>query len=233
MASLGQVALGLASIIYGAHHLRRGVRQLRGEPGKGLSLAPSAPQRGRPFHDSGQVRTKNGLMRMRSYHIRDLDDRIKYLRECVDAGKRDPRIYAFAREATSRRCGDTWCVPEKDNVGEAKAIFDAIRRRVRYTSDIYGVDTYQKPHNTLRLSGGDCDDLSVLSCSALLSVGIPCRFKVIRTRGAGDWNHIYAQAGFPRANPTRWISLDASVPVKFGWEAPPRMVEAFRVFPVR
>lgn len=227
MASFGQVALGLASIIYGAHHFRRGMRHLSGEKALG------AVSNGRPFHDSGRVKTSNGVMRMRSYHIKNLDDRIKHLRDCVDKGKRDPRVYAFARDAVSRRCGDTWCIPEKDNVGEAKAIFDAIRRRVRYTSDIHGVDTYQKPHNTLRLASGDCDDLSVLACSALLSVGIPCRFKVIRTKGGSDWNHIYAQAGFPRANPTRWISMDASVPVQFGWEAPRSMVEAARVFPVR
>lgn len=187
-------------------------------------------------------------MQMRSFNIRTLDDRIRYLQKLVDNGKRDPQIYAFARRALTKRCGNSWCISEKDNLGEAKAIFSAmrstqnadiaaaksvfrnIRRNVRYTSDIAGVDTYQKPSHTLRLNSGDCDDYSTLTCSALGSVGIPCRFKVIRTRGANDWNHIYPQAGFPRANPKRWISMDSSVNMPFGWEAPPKMVAASRVF---
>lgn len=156
---------------------------------------------------------------------------MRYLRALVDQGKRDPRIRVFASQAVSQQCGNQWCVPEKDSVAEAKAIFDAIRRRVRYTSDIHAVDTYQKPSITLDTRSGDCDDYSTLVCSTLLSIGIPCRFKVIRTKGGSDWNHIYAQAGFPRARPTRWISMDASVPVQFGWEAPPSMVAASRVFP--
>jgi transglutaminase-like putative cysteine protease len=224
MASLGQVVLGLASIAYGAHHFRKGLQTLKGEP-RGLAKAP--------FHDSGRVQTENGDMRIRSYHIRNLDERIKHLRDRVDEGKRDPRIYAFARQAVTQRCGDDWCIAEKDSEREARAIFDAIRRRVRYTSDIHGVDTYQSPYKTLMLQSADCDDYSTLVCSSLLSVGIPCRFKVIRTKGGSDWNHIYAQAGFPRAKPQKWISMDASVPVPFGWEAPPRMVADSRVFPVR
>lgn len=171
-------------------------------------------------------------MRMRTYNIRNLDDRIKHLRLLVDEGKRDPAIYAFVRDAISRRCGDDWCIREKDNLSEARAIFDATRRHVRYTSDIAGVDTYQKPAHTLALRSADCDDFSSLLCSALLSAGIPCRFKVIRTVNGNDWNHIYVQAGFPRAAPKKWISLDASVPAAFGWEAPNRVIADQRVFSV-
>jgi hypothetical protein len=210
--------------------------------------------------DSGRtnVAMPNGAtesMRMRSFNIRTLDDRIGYLKRLADEGKRDPNVYAFARRATSRRCGSRWCIDEKDNLGEARALFGAmrgsnppklsprdiatarhmfqnIRSNVRYTSDIAGVDTYQKPSHTLALHSGDCDDYSSLTCSGLASLGIPCRYKVIRTKGAKDWNHIYAQAGFPRKNPTRWISMDSSVNMPFGWEAPPKMVAASRVFRV-
>lgn len=239
MASFGQVVLGLASIVYGAHHLQNGVRQIRSAPARPHSRGGLARTSGPvpdvrvPFHDTGRVQTPLGLMRTRSYHIRNLDDRIYHLRALADEGKRDPLVMAFARQAIRQRCGNDWCIREKDNVAEARAIFDAVRRRVRYTSDIHGVDTYQKPSHTLRMGTADCDDYSTLVCSALLSVGIPCRFKVIRTKGGSDWNHIYAQAGFPRANPQRWVSMDASVPVRFGWEAPRPMVAASRVFPVQ
>jgi transglutaminase-like putative cysteine protease len=228
--SLGKVALGVASLVIGVGHLRNAGKHLS-EAGRG----PSAPLRGlsKAFHDSGRHNTGKGQMRMRSYHIRGLDDRIAYLRALVDEGKRDPRVYAFAREAVAKKCGPDWCTPEKDNIKEARAVYDAVRRRVRYTSDIHGVDTYQKPGHTLALGTADCDDFSTLLCSSMLSLGIPCRFKVIRTRGARDWNHIFAEAGFPRAAPTKWISMDASVPVPFGWHAPRSMVADAKVFPVR
>ncbi len=268
---LGQVALGVASVVMGINHLRNAQRHLAGVPaGHGLDgVAPRrarharhAPIRvpGRSFMDSGEktIRTRGGNipMRMRSFNIRTLDDRIAYLQKLADQGKRDPEIYAFVRRAIGRKCGNKWCIDEKDNLGEARALFGALRQanpprlsardvakarsihgrirsNVRYTSDIAGVDTYQKPSHTLALHAGDCDDYSSLTCAALGSIGIPCRYKVIRTKGAKDWNHIYAQAGFPRAKPVRWISMDSSVSMPFGWEAPARMVAASKVFRVR
>jgi hypothetical protein len=279
---LGQVALGVASIVMGVHHLRNGAKHLSGgTPSRRQQLAyfhhmqglagitapvgMPAPHSirvpGRAFMDSGRSDVLTHSygrvpMRMRSFNIRTLDDRIRYLNRLADEGKRDPQVYAWARSAVNKKCGNQWCVAEKDNLGEARALFGAMRRGVppnmtprdieaaglvfrqirndvRYTSDIAGVDTYQKPAHTLALRSGDCDDYSSLTCSALGSLGIPCRYKVIRTKGAKDWNHIYAQAGFPRANPQRWISMDSSVNMPFGWEAPPRMVAASRTFRVR
>ncbi len=265
--SFGQVALGLASIAIGLNHLNSGVKRLRGVPPpqtryrRQLGDVPVTVP-GRPFHSSGykQVRANGATvpMQMRSFEIRSLEDRIHYLRRLVDAGKRDPQVFAFARRNLTRRCGTDWCIPEKHNLAEAKAIFGAIhdgryghagsseraeletarnlfrqiRRNVRYTSDIAGVDTYQKPAHTLALKTADCDDFSSLTCASLQSVGIPCRFKVIRTKGAREWNHIYPQAGFPRHAPTRWVSMDSSVNMPFGWEAPRTMVDASRVFRV-
>lgn len=539
--SLGKVALGVASLMIGVSHIKNAGKHFSEAGGKPRGPGLGRVDKAKPFLDSGRHTTPNGPMRMRSYNIETLEDRIKHLRKLVDEGKRDPRVYSFAREAINKRCGDDWCIPEKANEQEAKAIFDVTRRKVRYTSDIHSVDTYQKPGHTLSLGSADClpegtlllrsdgslapiedivvgeevfdgvgwarvtnwwdkdrqptldfelnngcrltcteghrlfrvkngkpeevlagdlrvgddlwqprelafesaktlprddaflmgaylaegsvkykrvdgklatvsiagvpdgkfireeiieiagrlnlrvteqkrevylscsddylenllgdiargafnkkmsnvnwspetvkhileglnadggfstsgtnfvfsttsptlavqyrllqrvfgkscsikrvdehggfgshpiyrvtvresnvrrqwarvksisegteqhvfdietdshrfylpesdvithncDDYSSLLCSLLLSVGIPCRFKVIRTRDAKDWNHIYAQAGFPRAQPTKWVSLDASVPVPFGWEAPARMVAASKVFPVR
>jgi transglutaminase-like putative cysteine protease len=261
--SLGKVALGIASLVIGANHLRNGLRQMQGLDGISQRYGSPAPEvrvPGRAFMDSGRhvVSTPNGqtAMRMRSYNIRTLDDRIKYLRRLADEGKRDPRVYAFARKAVTKRCGNNWCTPEKDSLAEAKALFGELRRadlgifhvkqdaaaaralfgnirkNVRYTSDIMGVDTYQRPAHTLGLRAGDCDDYSSLTCASLGALGIPCRYKVIRTKGSRDWNHIYAQAGLPRANPNRWISMDSSVNMPFGWEAPASMVADSRTFRV-
>jgi hypothetical protein len=208
--SLGQVALGIASIALGLNSLRKGVKHLSDARGMGGGMGASPPvsrqkprqnpriesnfmdreampapvrMPGRAFANSGYstVRAPNGArvpMQMRSFNIRTLDDRIGYLRRLVDAGKRDPQVYAFGRRAVTRKCGNRWCINEKDNLSEAKAIFDAVRRtraqsgvgdvatarklfrqireQVRYTSDIAGVDTYQKPAHTLALKSGDC-----------------------------------------------------------------------------
>lgn len=279
--ALSDLALGIASIAIGLNTLKKGFGHLSAAqnprpkaafypenrrlsldgfantPGRVVPMSVRVP--GRPFANTGyrNVRTANGQnvpMQMRSFNIKTLDDRISYLQRLVDAGKRDPHVYAFARRAISKRCGNAWCTPEKDNLAEAKAVFGAvqagrrgatgpdmaaarnlfrsIRRNVRYTSDIAAVDTYQKPSHTLALKTGDCDDYSTLTCAALQSIGIPCRFKVIRTKGANDWNHIFPQAGFPRQNPKRWVSLDSSIDMPFGWEAPPKMVADSRVFRV-
>lgn len=231
--SLGKVALGVASLVLGVGHLKNASKhfsEAQRAPGPRVGGLRGV---GKPFADSGRQVTPNGAMRMRSYHINSLEDRIDHLRKLVDDGKRDPRIYSFAREAINKKCGNDWCIPEKNNEREAKAIFDAVRRKIRYTSDIHGVDTYQKPAHTLALGSADCDDASTLLCSLMLSVGLPCRFKVIKTKGASDWNHIFAQVGFPKAKPTNWVSMDASVPVPFGWQAPPSMVAAAKIFPVR
>jgi transglutaminase-like putative cysteine protease len=234
--SLGQVALGLASIALGVNQIRSGARRIGGARARGrqqLAGLERVGQLGKPLHRQGSSheRTLAGPMRLRTYQINTLEDRIAHLRQLVQAGKRDPAVYAFTRKAVTARCGDNWCVPEKNNAAEVKALFDAIRRNVRYTSDIAGADTYQSPGKTLKLRAGDCDDYASLVCAAAHQLGIPCRFAVIRTKGANDWNHIYAQVGLPRRRPTKWISMDASVSMPCGWEAPAGMVAAKRVFP--
>lgn len=232
--SIGRTALGLAGIALGIHQIAKSARQVqearlshRSVRQPGLSAVPQ-------FRGSGTgdvfIPTPSGSIRLRTYQIRNLDDRIAYLSALVRSGKKDPTVYEFARRAINGKCGGRWCVPEKDNLAEAKALFDAVRANVRYTSDIAGIDSYQKPSHTLAMRTGDCDDYSILACALAGSLGMPCRFKVIRTKGAPEWNHIYAQIGFPRRDPTRWISFDASVDMPFGWEAPAHMVEAARVF---
>jgi transglutaminase-like putative cysteine protease len=219
--SLLEVGLGLAGIALGLRQIKTGAARVAG------SSRTRAPKRG---PSDITVRTAKGPVRLRTHTIHGLDDRMKYLRELVEKGKRDPAVFEFARNAVNKKCGGSWCVSEKDNAGEAKALFEAVRKNVRYTSDIAGIDTYQKPSHTLRFKTGDCDDLATLACASAATLGLPCRFKVIRTKGAPDWNHIYAQIGFPRRDPKKWVSFDASVNMPFGWEAPANMVEASRIF---
>jgi len=222
---LGELALGFASILLGLHQIKKGVSRVQGgrrqRRSSSLSATPLSTQ---------HAKTPVGDIRLRTYRIRNLEDRIAHLRSLVEQGKRDPVVYEFARRSVNGRCGRGWCVPEKDNLRELQALFKAIRKNVRYTSDIRGIDSYQKPRHTLALRTADCDDYSTLVCATAASLGLPCRFKVIRTKGAREWNHIYSQVGFPRKNPRKWVSLDASVNMPMGWEAPPGAVSASRTF---
>lgn len=222
-----KIALGIAGLAMSARKIHQGIASMQQQSAHRRGPRPSPGTARRPVA-GGQV------AQMTVYpNIRTLEDRIKFIRGRIAKGMVDPKVYGFARKVVNQKCGNTWCVPEKDNLREMQAIYDAVRKNVRYTSDILGVDTYQHPKHTLGLNGGDCDDYSSLLCSLLLSLGIPCRLKVIRTRDSREWNHIYAQGGLPRANPTRWYTLDASVAKPFGWEAPSSMVADSRIFSVR
>lgn len=243
--ALGSILLGLASLALGVNQLGNGLKHLGNarsapsrKPGKQVPAGrrrlpvpePVSTRGAKLVQKQGRQVTRThrkglaGEMTMSLHNVKSLDERLKYIQGRVAKGKVDPQIYALARKIVSQKCGDKWCVPEKDNVGEAKAIYEYLRKNVRYTSDILGVDSYQNPRHTLGFRAGDCDDYSITGCSLLLSVGIPCRLKVIQTKDSAEPNHIYAQAGFPRSNPTKWITMDASVAKPFGWEAPASMI---------
>ena len=76
----------------------------------------------------------------------------------------------------------------------------------------------------------NCDDLSMVVASLLLSVGLgPVRFKVIAANPdqPQEYSHVYLQVQIGKS----WISLDPSPPgVGFGWEHPERFRE--ETFPV-
>jgi Transglutaminase-like superfamily len=232
-----RLGLGVISIIGGVSALRKGVGHLsqgmgRVQPGGGVPTKVIKRQRGRKLRTTVQGRrvpTAAGPMRVTLKSVATLDDRLAQIIELAEAGKTDPEVIAWTRRELSKKCrpgwnGEQWCVPEKDTKAEIEAIFKAMRRDVRYTSDVHGVDTYAHPRMALRTRGEDCDGFSSLGCAALMSVGIPCRFEVIQTRRSSTPDHIYIQGGFPKENPTQWYSLDASVPMPPGWRAPDSMV---------
>ena len=226
--SFGQFALGLAGVVLGAKTFLNGAKRIRNSAPR----RPRTPKLPPPILKSSQSgKTGIGNIRLRTYQIRNLPERMQYLQALVEQGKRDPVVYEFARQAINQKCSGNWCVPEKDNQREIVALFKHIRKNVRYTSDITNVDSYQKPRHTLALRTADCDDYATLICAAAATLGLPCRFKVIKTKGSREWNHIYAQIGLPRRNPTQWFSLDASINMPAGWEPPKNMVSDHKIFP--
>lgn len=240
--NLGEALLGLAGLALGISTARKGAARLSSALSEGprVSGVPTTHRqttRVPAIHSRGQhMKTSSGLMRVTTHEVRSLDDRLAAIAQQANAGKLDPKVISWARKELSKKCrggwnGEQWCVPEKDTKAEMQAIFNALRRDIRYTSDVAGVDTYAHPKRTLDMGGGDCDEYSATACAALMAVGIPCRFKVIQTKRSNGPDHIYAQGGFPKENPKQWISLDASVAMPFGWEAPPSMVAKAWIYP--
>ena len=109
-------------------------------------------------------------------------------------------------------------VPAKDKYGEVWSLFDWVRRNVRYTRDIYQVELLHTARRMLELRAGDCDDMTILLGSMLVSTGHPVRLALVgfRPHRPHAYSHIYLEVLLGR----RWLPLDATVDRPMGW-APP------------
>jgi len=108
-------------------------------------------------------------------------------------------------------------VEARDWAGEIQAIFDWVTDNIRYTKDPYELETVHSPDAILELRAGDCDDQSIILAALLQSLGHKTRFKVIASRNAQVFNHVYIEVYLDG----EWIPLDATNPTPLvGWESP-------------
>lgn len=78
------------------------------------------------------------------------------------------------------------------NFEKAKVVFDAFAREVQYVGDPkQSEDFVQYPSETLKLRGGDCDDMSVCYASLLGSMGISTAFVDVVPPDHPENSHIY------------------------------------------
>ena len=109
-------------------------------------------------------------------------------------------------------------VRPKNRFGEAHALFDFVKRNVRYTRDIFRVELLHSARRMLELRAGDCDDMTILLGAMLISTGHPVRLVLAGFRS--NKPHVYSHI-YPEVNVSgRWIALDATVDKPIGW-APP------------
>ncbi len=104
----------------------------------------------------------------------------------------------------------------KDQLAEARAIYQAVSESVRYQKDPVDIETVQSPEATLKIRAGDCDDHSGLVAALAMALGIPARFRVV-----GDspdrMLHIFPEL-FVNG---KWHPADTTEPRRgFGWRAP-------------
>lgn len=133
---------------------------------------------------------------------------------------------------------DHYQVGSHDYQREVIAIGDFVKQKVRYTKDPAGIEYVQDPllmiENMSKLGyvAGDCDDMSLLVATLLLSVGHEPYFKVVKySPNSSSWNHIYVYVNARNTyGDTKWISVDAIAKnKKIGYEVPHSGSELYRI----
>jgi hypothetical protein len=162
---------------------------------------------------------------LRHDHHMTIEQRIASIQKQIAASVQDPQMRALAIHLT-RNC------PERDGMCEAKAIYKAVRKRVRYTGDVAtiklpngevdGIDLYQSARRTWEMGGGDCDDGSILIGTLASVIGLTTRLRTTAEDPNGEESHIYPAVLLPKFNPMYAVALDTTLPGmnKFGVELP-------------
>lgn len=131
------------------------------------------------------------------------------MRELTIAGRKDPSIKTLADSIVRS-------APSGDFSAQNAAVFNWVKRNIKYVRDIRDVETVSTPQRTLKARTGDCDDMAVLIASLLEAIGNKTRFVALGFNG-GDYEHVVAQA---RMGP-HWITLDPTVSYAYpGWHPP-------------
>ena len=154
---------------------------------------------------------------LREHRVGSLDDRVRILKRMVWYGEqafgrmsppigglRDPKMRQIGLEVTNG-CN------ARDDMCELAAIYEFVKRNIRYTGDITNKDTFQTAYRTLEYGGGDCDDHSVLSAVLAMENGFQTKFRITSNTGV-SWDHIFTLAGVPKVSPRRWVPIDTTLP---------------------
>jgi Transglutaminase-like superfamily len=114
----------------------------------------------------------------------------------------------------------TYGVKPKNRFGEVCALFDFVKRNIRYTRDIFRVELLHSARRMLELKAGDCDDMTILLGAMLMSTGHPVRLVLagFRKNKPHAYTHIYPEVRVGG----RWLAIDATVDKPIGW-APPAL----------
>lgn len=103
-----------------------------------------------------------------------------------------PKIRALALKILND-CG----VPSQDHLSEAICIGNFVKENVRYVRDPDNIELLTDPLTLIdqiarNSAQGDCDDMSLLIATLLLTVGCQPYFRAVRYKSdSGHFNHIY------------------------------------------
>ena len=140
-------------------------------------------------------------MVVRKVPHRSIEQTVENMKMLAWEGQTSPLVRKFAIETLRR-------VKPKDTMSEVGALFHACCREIHYLADPLGAEFLQHPEVTINTAAGDCDDMSILLASTLLmsemlSVGVPCRFKLVGFRHK-PVSHVFLEAQIGG----KWVALD-------------------------
>jgi len=120
----------------------------------------------------------------------------------IDRAKKDP----FVRGTAARIIREAR-VPAFDFQGEYRAIFEWVKRNIRWTRDPTNKESIQDAATTLQWGIGDCDCISILLCSLLGSIGARTRLVTISNHPEApeEFSHIFPEVRLDG----RWVPVDA------------------------
>jgi transglutaminase-like putative cysteine protease len=136
---------------------------------------------------------------------------LKHMRELAREAVRDP----WFRELADRIIAP---VPPKAFRREIRALFNFVRRNVRYTLDTNEIEVIQPPKETLRRGAGDCDDMCILLGALCEQVGHPAKFSALGFEQDRGYTHVIVLSSPAGDGP--WLSLDATENRPMGWFPP-------------
>lgn len=128
-------------------------------------------------------------------------------------------------------------IPSHQYLNECAAIGDYIKNNMRYVRDIDNVERLQDPLLILQdlqrgVAAGDCDDMSLMIATLLLSIGAQPYYRVVRYQGHnGPYQHIYVvcKERNGQTQPKRLV-LDAIIKNQpIGYEVPHSSGTDFKV----
>jgi Transglutaminase-like superfamily len=125
-----------------------------------------------------------------------VEQTINQMRSLVDDALRDPAIIRMATDIVRS-------VPAFDDYAEANALYDWVRRNIRFTKDPVNKEKLYPPAELLKIRAGDCDDISMLLGTLLMAVGYPARLMTVAANG-DEFSHVYVEANLNG----QWIPLD-------------------------
>lgn len=134
---------------------------------------------------------------------------LRQMARWTKAYRTDPAILATARRIIAH-------VPEKNYWAEADAIQQWVRDNVRYTRDIFDVETLSTPDVTLQVMQGDCDDKALLAGALLQATGHPVRYVAFAFSAPDAFEHVYVETKLGQ----HWVGVETTEAVALGWKPP-------------
>ena len=131
-----------------------------------------------------------------------VEQTIRQMRKLIEQGMRDPEIRSLVASILHEAA-----VANFDFTGEARACYNWVLRNIRFTRDVYGVETLASARNIARWGIGDCDDFTVLLCSLLGAIGHRMHIVTISKAGdEGNFSHVFPEDCLNG----QWTPLDAA-----------------------